>query len=84
MTPPKGDQTEQVDRLKSESHLAIDTAPANPSALGVTVSIEKSQTLLPDSWSTLTSDSSPLGSTLSTQDSSNDSKAFYRLQVTTP
>ncbi|MGJ8723551.1 MAG: trypsin-like peptidase domain-containing protein [Roseibacillus sp.] len=60
------------------------STPVNASALNLTLSIEKSLSLLPDTWNPIGSDSSPLSSTLSAPDSSADAKAFYRLHATSP
>jgi hypothetical protein len=56
----------------------------NPSARDITLSIEKSTSLLPGAWFTIASDAAPFATSLSEQDTSDDEKAFYRLHVTSP
>ena len=83
LSPVDAEPGHLLDLTGNPSNWNLST-PVNSSALGLTLTIEKSNTLEPDSWTALGSDSSPLGSILSFPDSSGDSKAFYRLNVTTP
>lgn len=83
LSPVTSEAPHLLDLTGSTGNRTLSTS-LNASAVDLTISIEKSTTLTPNSWNTIGTTSAPLGTILSTSDTSGDIKAFYRLHATSP